>query len=80
MAKNLHKTKVGFMSSNKIDHKAQVKSHMGVDIKKWLDLPLEKRCQSSISIFSPDYGAVITCSDHNPKLAIHRLQKKITAQ
>lgn len=33
MAKNLHKTKVGFMSSNKIDHKAQVKSHMGVDIK-----------------------------------------------
>lgn len=33
MAKNLHRTKVAFMSKSKTDHRAQVKSHMGVDIK-----------------------------------------------
>lgn len=50
MAENLHKIKVGFMSSNNIDHKAQVKSHMGVDIKNgWTRL--WKKKMSVINIY-----------------------------
>lgn len=45
MAKNLHKTKVGFMSSNKTDHRAQVKSHMGVHMKNgWTRLRKKNVC------------------------------------
>lgn len=61
MAKNLHKTKVGFMSSNKTDHRAQVKSHMGVHMKNGWTRLRKKKCLPSISIFSADYGAVIMC-------------------